>query len=207
MASLTYMPMLRLISRLYFRLTGWKTINKVPPGLNRYVMIAAPHTSNWDFPICMAALSIMGVKINYLAKKELFRFPLGMIMRFFGGIPVDRSRNSGMVNAMIGAFGTHKELVLMIPAEGTRGYVKEWKKGFYHVATGAGVPIVLGFLDYGKKLAGLGSVFYPTGDYERDLATIQNFYRPIQPKHPERSSLRDTSSADAGATPGMGYKP
>jgi 1-acyl-sn-glycerol-3-phosphate acyltransferase len=182
--------MIRLIAKLYFGLIGWKTRYNLPPDLKKYVMIAAPHTSNWDFPICMAALSLMRVKVNYLAKKELFRFPLGPIMRFFGGIPVDRSRNTGMVDAMIAEFDKHNELVLMIPPEGTRGYVKEWKTGFYRVAVGAGVPIVLGYLDYGRKEAGLGKAFYPSGDYEKDLPLIQAFYRTMQAKHPERSSLR-----------------
>jgi hypothetical protein len=123
-------------------------------------------------------------------QKRVVQFPLGVIMRFFGGIPVDRSRNTGMVDAMIAEFGKHDRLVLMIPPEGTRGYVKEWKTGFYRVAVGAGVPIVLGYLDYGRKEAGLGKAFYPSGDYEKDLAAIQAFYRPMRAKHPERSSLR-----------------
>jgi len=182
--------MIRLIAKLYFWLIGWKTAYGLPRDLKKYVMIAAPHTSNWDFPITMAALSLMRVQVNYLAKKELFKFPLGVIMRFFGGIPVDRSRNRGMVEAMIAEFREHDHLVLMIPPEGTRGYVKEWKTGFYRVAVGAGVPIVLGYLDYGRKEAGLGKAFYPSGDYEKDLPLIQAFYRTMQAKHPERSSLR-----------------
>ncbi len=181
--------MIRLIAKLYFELIGWKPRYNLPPDLRKYVMIAAPHTSNWDFPLAMAALSLMRVRVNYLAKKELFRFPLGIIMRFFGGIPVDRSRNTGMVDAMIAEFRQHDELVLMIPPEGTRGYVNEWKSGFYRVALGAGVPIVLGYLDYGRKEAGLAKAFYPTGDYEKDLRLIQDFYRSVQARHPERSSV------------------
>lgn len=182
--------MIRFIAKLYFGLIGWKARYNVPPGLRKYVMIAAPHTSNWDFPITMAALSLMRVKTNFLAKRELFKFPLGVIMRFFGGIPVDRSRNTGMVDTMIAELGKHDDLVLMIPVEGTRGYVKEWKSGFYRVAMGAGVPIVLGYLDYGRKEAGLAKAFYPTGDYEKDLRVIQDFYRGMKAKHPERSSVR-----------------
>lgn len=184
--------MLKLISRFYFWLIGWKTINKLPPHVDKYVMIGAPHTSNWDFPITMAALSIMEVKVNYLAKKELFRFPLGVIMRAFGGIPVDRNRSTGMVDAMIQEFKNHEKLVLLVPPEGTRGFVKEWKSGFYRVASGAGVPIVLAYLDYKKKEAGLEKAFYPTGDYEKDLPVIQAFYRTVQAKFPERSSVRQS---------------
>lgn len=182
--------MIRLIAKLYFRLIGWKTQNNIPAEVVKFVMIGAPHTSNWDFPITMAALSIMRVKTNYLAKKELFRFPLGIIMRFFGGMPVDRSRSTGMVDAMIQEFGKHDKLIMMVPPEGTRSYVKEWKSGFYRVAVGAGVPIVLGFLDYGRKIAGFERVFYPTGDYQKDLLEIQSFYRTVQARYPERSSVR-----------------
>jgi 1-acyl-sn-glycerol-3-phosphate acyltransferase len=153
-------------------------------------MIGAPHTSNWDFPITMAALLIMRVKVNYLAKKELFKFPLGIIMRYFGGIAVDRSKNTRMVDSMINEFTLHKSLVLLVPPEGTRGFVKEWKSGFYYVALGAGVPIGLGYLDYAKKEAGIAKLFYPTGDYTKDIEEIKNFYRGIMAKHPERSSVR-----------------
>ena len=110
-------------------------------------------------------------------------------MRATGGIPVDRSKHTNMVDAMVKMFEQHEELILMIPAEGTRSYVKEWKSGFYHTAMGAKVPIVMGYLDYGKKVAGFGDVFHPTGDYQKDLNEIQNFYRQFTAKHPEKSSL------------------
>lgn len=111
-------------------------------------------------------------------------------MRASGGIPVDRSKHNNMVEAMINLFQQKEELILMIPAEGTRGYVKEWKSGFYHTAVGANIPIVMGYLDYGKKIAGFGDVFYPTGDYQKDLKEIQNFYRQFTARHPEKSSLK-----------------
>jgi 1-acyl-sn-glycerol-3-phosphate acyltransferase len=180
---------MRTIARLYFWLTGWKVKNEVPPTLKKYVMIGLPHTSNWDFPIAMAALLILRLKTNYLAKKSLFKFPLGIIMRAFGGIPVDRSKHSGMVEAMIAEFAKHDELILLIPPEGTRGYVKEWKTGFYRVAVGAGVPIVLAYLDYPNKMAGLKAVFYPTGDYAKDVEAIKDAYRGIKGKHPENQNF------------------
>ena len=111
-------------------------------------------------------------------------------MRASGGIPVDRSKHNNMVEAMINLFQQKEELILMIPAEGTRGYVKEWKSGFYHTAVGANIPIVMGYLDYGKKVAGFGDVFYPTGDYQKDLKEIQNFYQQFTARHPEKSSLK-----------------
>jgi 1-acyl-sn-glycerol-3-phosphate acyltransferase len=153
-------------------------------------MIGAPHTSNWDFPITMAALLLMRVKVNYLAKKELFKFPLGIIMRYFGGISVDRSKNTRMVDSMTNEFKLHDSLILLVPPEGTRGYVKEWKSGFYYVALGAGVPIGLGYLDYARKEAGIAKLFYPSGDFTKDLEEIKSFYRGIAARHPEKSSVR-----------------
>lgn len=179
-----------LIAKLYFWLIGWKAEKGIPANVHKYVMIGAPHTSNWDFPIAMGALILLKVKVNYLAKKELFKFPLGIIMRFFGGMPVDRTRHSGMVDQMISLFKQNERLVLLIPPEGTRGYVREWKSGFYHVAWGAKVPIALAYLDYTKKEAGIGKFFYPTGNYETDLEEIKNFYRGITARHPEKSSVR-----------------
>jgi len=152
-------------------------------------MIGLPHTSNWDFPIAMAALIILRLKTNYLAKKELFKFPLGIIMRAFGGIPVNRSKHSGMVEAMVDEFSQHDELILLIPPEGTRSHVKEWKTGFYRVATGANVPIVLAYLDYPTKTAGLKAVFYPTGNYAHDVEEIKKHYKGIKGKYPENQNL------------------
>jgi 1-acyl-sn-glycerol-3-phosphate acyltransferase len=181
---------MRIIARIYFAIIGWKTYNGIPAQVKKYVMIGAPHTSNWDFPIAMAALLLMRVKVNYLAKKELFKFPLGIIMRYFGGISVDRSKNTRMVDSMISEFKKHNDLVLLVPPEGTRGYVKEWKSGFYYVALGAGVPIALAYLNYAKKEAGIAKLFYPTGDYTKDIEEIKSFYRGITAKHPERSSVQ-----------------
>lgn len=154
------------------------------------MLVAAPHTSNYDYPIALATLYSCGVRVRFLGKKSLFKFPLGILMRATGGIPVDRSKHTNMVETMVNMFQQYNELILMIPAEGTRSYVKEWKSGFYHTAMGAKVPIVLGYLDYGNKVAGFGDLFYPTGDYQKDLAEIQNFYRKFTARHPEKSSLR-----------------
>jgi 1-acyl-sn-glycerol-3-phosphate acyltransferase len=181
---------MRFIAKLYFAIIGWKTYNGIPAHVKKYVMIGAPHTSNWDFPITMAALLLMRVKVNYLAKKELFKFPLGIIMRYFGGISVDRSKNTRMVDSMTNEFKLHDSLILLVPPEGTRGYVKEWKSGFYYVALGAGVPIGLGYLDYARKEAGIAKLFYPSGDFTKDLEEIKSFYRGIAARHPEKSSVR-----------------
>jgi 1-acyl-sn-glycerol-3-phosphate acyltransferase len=177
------------ICRLYLKLIGWKIGSVLDPAIKKCVLVAAPHTSNYDYPISLATLYACGVRTRFLAKKSLFKFPLGILMRATGGIPVDRSRHANMVDAMVEMFDQYDKLILMIPAEGTRSYVKEWKSGFYHTAMVAGVPIVMGYLDYGNKVSGFGDLFYPTGDYQKDLADIQNFYRKFTAKHPEKSSL------------------
>lgn len=180
---------MKWLSKLYLKLIGWKTGSVLNPSVKKCVLVGAPHTSNMDFPIALATLYASGVRVRFLAKKSLFKFPLGILMRGMGGIAVDRSRHSNMVDMMIDMFASNTSLVLLIPAEGTRSYVKEWKSGFYYTALGAKVPIVLGYLDYGKKTAGFGDLFYPTGDYQKDLAEIKNFYRQFTARYPEKSSL------------------
>lgn len=180
---------MKWLCKLYLNLIGWKIGSRLDPAIKKCVLVAAPHTSNYDYPIALATLYACGVRVRFLGKNSLFKFPLGILMRATGGIPVDRSKHTNMVEAMIKMFEQHESLILMIPAEGTRSYVKEWKSGFYHTAMGAKVPIVMGYLDYGKKVAGFGDLFYPTGDYQKDLNEIQNFYRQFTARHPEKSSL------------------
>lgn len=186
--------MLKIIGKVILTLFGWKIVDKTPLGVNQYkkaVMIAAPHTSNWDYLFAMATLKAVGSKINYLAKDSLFKFPLGIIIKGLGGIPVNRSQKNNLVQLMVDNIKNADEIHLLVPAEGTRSYTKEWKSGFYHIAVGAGVPIVLGFLDFGKKEAGFLDVFYPTGNYEEDLVKIQKQYLSITPKNPAYFSLKD----------------
>lgn len=182
--------MIAWLCKIYLKIIGWKIGSTLDPSIKKCVLVAAPHTSNYDYPIALSVLYACGMRVKFLGKKSLFKFPLGILMRATGGIPVDRSKHTNMVETMIGMFQQREEFILMIPAEGTRSYVKEWKSGFYHTAVGANVPIVLGYLDYGKKIAGFGDVFYPTGDYPKDLAAIQNFYRQFTAKYPEKSSLK-----------------
>jgi 1-acyl-sn-glycerol-3-phosphate acyltransferase len=184
---------MKWLCKLYLWITGWKTGSTLPVTVKKCVMVGAPHTSNMDYPIALATLYASGVRVRFLAKKSLFKFPLGILMRLTGGLPVDRSRHTNMVEAMIHMFQQHERLILLIPAEGTRSYVKEWKSGFYYTALGAKVPIALGYLDYGRKIAGFGKLFYPTGNYQQDLLEIQNYYRQFRPRHPEKSSLRDAN--------------
>lgn len=149
-------------------------------------MIAAPHTSNWDFVFARAAFFILGIRLRYTIKKELFFFPLGFILKALGGIPIDRKKRGNMTEKMIDLYRKYDELILLITPEGSRSYAEKWKKGFYYIAEGAKVPLVLGYLDYKKKHAGIGKVFYPSGNYERDLEQIKDFYRKVTPKFPEK---------------------
>jgi 1-acyl-sn-glycerol-3-phosphate acyltransferase len=154
---------MKFLARVIFWITGWKIAANNAYKVKKMVTIAAPHTSNWDLLYARAAFYLMGIPVNYTVKKELFFFPLGWLLKALGGIPIDRKA-----------------------PEGTRSYSPEWKKGFYYIAQKANVPIALGYLDYAKKEAGVGPLVTPTGDYEKDLETIQAFYRNVTPKYPEQ---------------------
>ena len=168
----------RLLSRIGLKLTGWKVYGQAPD-IQKYVMIAFPHTSNWDFPVTMAMFFRLGIKARWMGKASLFKGPMGPVMKWLGGIPVDRSKNTGLVQQLVSEFNRRKELIITIPPEGTRKKVQQWKSGFYHVAHQANVPIALGYLDFKAKKGGVTKVFYPTGNYEEDLARIQDFYRSM----------------------------
>lgn len=181
-----------MITRLFvwwFKLKGWKIDRSIPPGLRKAVVIAAPHTSNWDFVYALATFRLLNIKVRYLIKEEVYRFPLKGLIDATGGIPVKRNRNTKLVDTFINELNQTEDLFLMIPAEGTRSRVKKWKSGFYHAALGAGVPVLLGYLDFRKKTAGLGNIIHLTGDKERDMASIREFYRDISGKHPEKFDI------------------
>lgn len=177
-------PILRLITIGIMRLCGWKLANKAPD-LDKYVLLAAPHTSNWDFVAFIAAALEARVTLNWMGKHTLFPKPLRPVMIWLGGIPINRQASQNMVQQVVSRFESEPNLVVTIPPEGTRSKVERWKTGFYHIAQGANVPVVLGWLDFAKKEAGFGPAFTPTGDLEKDLAEIQDFYKDKTPKHPE----------------------
>lgn len=176
-------PLFAFLSVLLLRLSGWR-IEGRPPTAPKYVLIGAPHTSNWDFPFTLAICFALRLKIYWMGKDSLFRSPLGPVMRWLGGIPVTRDAASGLVQQTIAAFERSDALVVAIPPEGTRSKVSQWKTGFYHIARGAGVPVALAFLDFGRKVGGFGPVLLPSGDLERDMADIRAFYRNIRGKNP-----------------------
>ena len=187
--------MLKFIGKLILKIAGYTIVDTTPKGVQNYqkaVMIAAPHTSNWDYVYTMAALYALEIPIKYLGKESLFKFPLGILVTKLGGIPVRRDQKNNLVNDMAKMINDSTEqMQLIIPAEGTRSFSKEWKSGFYHIANTAKVPIILGFLDFRKKQVGFLDEFIPTGDYEKDLKNIQKKYIGITPKHPELYSLKD----------------
>lgn len=175
-------------SRLVMKLMGWK-IGMVPSDMKtrkKYVLIAAPHTSNWDFVITLLAAFVLRVKVSVMIKSEYVRPPFGFFFLWLGVIPVNRSKNTNLVDKSIEQFKKKEELVLIVPPSGTRRKIVHWKTGFYHIANGAEVPIGLGYLDYKTKTAGVGPFFHTTGDIEKDMIEIQKFYADKTGKYPDQ---------------------
>ncbi len=187
--------LLRFGSTLYLKGTGWRLTGEIPAA-RRFVMIAAPHTSNWDLPMTLALVFAFRLKVYFLAKHTLFRQPFGSFLRWLGGIPVDRSKANNFVEQAAELFSIHDDLILIVPPEGTRKRVRFWKSGFYHIACGAKVPIVLGFIDFKRKVAGFGGTYVPSGNFDADLIEIQAFYAGITGKNPDMTS----EIADANST-------
>ena len=179
--------LLRAASLAFLKLTGWKVTGQLPPNGQKCVLIAAPHTSNWDLPYTLMLAFSLHLRVYWMGKQSLFRAPFGGVMRWLGGIPVNREQSSNLVASSAQAMRAAKgPMQLIVPPEGTRGKTRHWKTGFYFIAQEAGVPIVLAFVDYGRKVGGLGPVFEPTGDLERDMADIKAFYAPIKGKNADQ---------------------
>ena len=174
------------IAWLGLRLAGWKLKGR-PPSARKFVVIAYPHTSNWDFPLGLSACIIFRMKIYWLGKDSLFRGPAGPIMKWLGGIPIDRSKAQDFVKQAIETFDQSDEMVIAVAPEGTRSAVKKWKTGFYHIATGAKVPIVPGYFDYANKELGFLESFYPGGDIDKDIPAIKAVYGTVQGKNADQS--------------------
>jgi 1-acyl-sn-glycerol-3-phosphate acyltransferase len=176
-------PLLRALSSSILWLIGWRAIGR-PLENQRFVLIGAPHTSNWDFPLMLMVVLKLRLRLYWMGKNTLFMFPFGGVMRWLGGIAIDRSQHHGVVEQVVQMYGENSQLVVLVPPEGTRKRVKEWKTGFYHIANNAGVPVLMGYLDVSKKEAGLADFFFPTGDVEADIRNIRAFYadkRGIRP--------------------------
>ena len=173
----------RGIGRLYLRLSGWRVEGRLPEG-GKAVVIAAPHTSNWDMPMMLAVSYVLGIRPAWLGKVELFRRPFGGVMRWLGGLPVDRKTRQNLVEQVVARFDEVDLLYLVIPPSGTRNRATHWKSGFYHIASGARVPIICAFLDYRRKVGGIGPVLRPSGDVRADMEILRAFYAGVTGKFP-----------------------
>jgi len=179
--------LLRHLSIAFMRVTGWKVEGQLPPGCEKAVLIAAPHTSNWDFPYTLMVSFILHLNIYWLGKASLFQFPFRQIMMWLGGIPVDRAKANNLVTASAEAMlAVNGPVQLVIPPEGTRGKTRYWKTGFYYIALNAKVPIVMAYMDYERKISGLGPIFHPTGDIEADMVRIKAFYAQFKGKNADQ---------------------
>lgn len=170
------------------RLAGWHVEGKLPD-LPKYLIIGAPHTSNWDFLLFLGVIFRLKANVKYMGKAELFRGPLGWFFYWCGGIPVDRKKSTGLVEQMVEACNKSERFILTIAPEGTRHGVKEWKRGFYHIAKGAGIPLVMAKVDSKKKAMLVGDIYYLTGDIEADMKAIQDRFKGLVGINPRKKYI------------------
>ncbi len=181
-------PVLRWLAQRILALMGWRLEIRLPDE-PKLVVLAAPHTSNWDGVLAVLTMLALELRIGLFVKHSAFRHPLiGRILRRVDAIPIDRSAPGGVISQTVDAFKTRPALVIGLAPEGTRQRVKKWKRGFYLIAQEARVPIVCAYIDYARKVVGSGLHLHASGNYERDLASIQAFYRTITPRRPENFS-------------------
>lgn len=188
--------MLKWFFKFLFRFYGWKLDRNMPDYGKQAVLIAAPHTSNWDFPYVIACFDLLKIPVRFTIKKEWMKFPFKGTMKRFGAVSIDRSskvageERKSMVEAMTDLFDEHEEFILTVTPEGTRARREQWKTGFYHIAKSAGVPILLSYLDYKNKIAGVGKMIWPSDDMEKDMREIMAFYSEhCHGKNPENFSV------------------
>lgn len=185
----------RWLSIFIFKVSGWRAEGDLPD-VPKFVLIAAPHTSNWDLPLMLSLGFILRAKIYWMGKDALFQKPFGFIMEWLGGIPIDRSRSNDVVKQSIEEFQKSDQLILAVPPSGTRKKVVHWKTGFYYIAKGAEVPIALGYIDYRRKAGGIHRLVYPTGNIESDMALITEFYSTVTGKYPQQMSGAKVAVSD-----------
>ena len=179
--------LLRWISSFILIILGWRKEGQLPD-VPKLVLIAAPHTSNWDLFFTLVLAFSFRMKVYWMGKEALFRWPYGRIMRWLAGISIDRSKSNNVVEQSVQAFQDSEQLIMVVPPEGSRGKVKRWRTGFYYIAYGAKVPIVLGFIDYGRKVGGFGPAIHPTGDIDADMEQIKAFYANVTGKKQDKFS-------------------
>ena len=183
-----------VLSRILFYLTnvllflfGWRVEGSLPD-LPKFVLIGAPHTSNWDFVLFLGVIFHLKANVHFMGKSGLFRPPFGGFFRWCGGIPVDRTKSQGLVEQTVQAMNASEKFILVIAPEGTRHKVHEWKTGFYHIARSAGTSIVLAVVDGAKKEVRVGQIFHPTKDMEADMKAIKGYFAGIVGIRPHRTS-------------------
>jgi len=188
MALITGLQRSRLASGLahfIFKLTGWRT-HVISPLASSYVLIGAPHTSNWDFILVLFMMIVEGIPVRWMGKDSLFWGPLGVFMRSVGVFPVNRSESTNMVDQVAARFSEVENLVIGLAPEGTRGKTTRWRTGFYYIALKARVPIVMAYIDYRDKIVGIGPSLNPTGDLGAEFEQIRTFYSGITGKYPQK---------------------
>ena len=177
--------MIKIIATTILKMIGWQVSFSLPPR-NKYVLVGAPHTSNWDFPLGLLAMWASGLRCHWVGKHTLFKGPFGPTMRALGGIPVDRRESVGFTRKVIETFADRDQFVLAISPEGTRSLTKNWKGGFYRIALAAEVPIALGYIDYPRRQIGIDRMFEPSGDIESDFKILEEYYQNKIGKRPEK---------------------
>jgi 1-acyl-sn-glycerol-3-phosphate acyltransferase len=181
-------PILRLIGNTWMRLTGWRVEGKLPD-IPKFLLVGAPHTSNWDFVLFLGVVFHLKEDVRYMGKAELFRSPVGWFFYYCGGVPVDRSKSTGLVEQMVEACNRAETFKLTIAPEGTRKYVREWKRGFYHIAKGAGIPLAFAKVDGKQKTVRVGEVFHLTDDIEADMKAIQGAFTGMGGVNPRKKYI------------------
>ncbi len=182
--------LLRGFSIAFLKLTGWKVEGSLPPEARKCVLIAAPHTSNWDLPYTLMVSFVLRMDVYWMGKQSIFKPPFSNTMQWLGGIAVNREQSNNLVAASAQAIVKADGMVqLIVPPEGTRSKATYWKTGFYYIALGAKVPIVMAYMDYAQKRAGLGPLFYPSGDIDKDMVEIKAFYAQFKGKNAHQFDL------------------
>lgn len=177
-------PVSRALGRWVLRAMGWRIAGEIP-NVPKLVIIVAPHTSNWDFVVGVAAKAALGLQVLFLGKDTLFRFPFGALMRALGGMPVDRASSHDVVQGVIEQFARRDRLILGLAPEGTRKRVERWRTGFYHIAHGARVPILPVALDWGSRVVRIGAPFVATGDVDADVRELQGRFSGVVGRRPK----------------------
>lgn len=177
-----------ILARIIMWLLGWRVKGKLPD-IPKFILVGAPHTSNWDFLLFLGLIFHLRANVHFMGKAELFRFPIGWFFRYCGGIPVDRKKSTGLVDQMVKVCNESEKFILTIAPEGTRHHVQEWKRGFYHIAKGAGIPIVMAVVDGRHREVRIGQVFHPTDDMEADMTAIQGYFAGVAGINPRRKYI------------------